>query len=111
MPAASSAAATVSSGQARTDRPSTVRVTVSPAMSGSRWNMEPLGAEGREVVGRQPTSSDMWRDHERVVGRQGHAAMAGGEEGARTALRLVVNRKAVQGHDPQRRPGADDTEP
>src|SRR6185312_15397728 len=114
MPAASSAAARLSPARAVTGSPSTDSVTLSPPISGSRSNtglagIEPPGAEGGEL-GIEPPRGDHRRDRERVVGGEGDAAVAGRNERAGTARRLLVDREAVLRHDAQRRPAAHDVE-
>src|SRR5439155_26177226 len=107
MPAAIRAAATLSAAPAVTVLPSTVRVTARKLSSGNRWNIEPPGREDGELVG-QAAGGQHGRKHERMVGGQGDAAVTGGDEGAGAFGGLLVDREAVLGHHPQRRPDAHD---
>src|SRR5262249_17540148 len=81
-PADNSAAATVSPARTRAARPSIVISTIAPFASGSRRNIEPPRAEHIELLGRQRALRNQWRKHQRVGRREGHAAVAGGDEGA-----------------------------
>src|SRR5262252_11129018 len=109
MPLASSAAATVSPARAVTGRPSTMRPTAWP-LSASLLNMEPPRAEGSDQGLVERATADHGRDGERMIGAERHARMAAHREGAGMALRLVVDREAVLGHDADRAPGAHDVD-
>src|SRR5260221_4665698 len=98
MPATSSAAATVSPLRAATALPSTVMATGVPA-SCSLLNMEPPCTEGADQRLVERAARDHGGDGERVIGRQRDARMAADGEGAGMAFGLVVDRKAVLGHD------------
>src|SRR4051812_8516457 len=110
MPAASSAAATLSPGDAVIVVPSTDRRTVPESGGFSRWNIEPPGGEDIEI-GIEPSRRDHRRHRERVVGGKGDAAMAGRDEGAGTSRRLLIDGKPVCGHDAQGGPAPHDVEP
>src|SRR6185369_12815071 len=103
MPAASSAAATLSPARAAIGAPSKWMVTPrrSGEASGGRANMEPSRVEGGERLG-QGAVVDGGGDALGVQGREGNAGMAGRDEGAWVALRLRVDRIAVGRQRPQR---------
>ncbi len=75
-------------------------------LSASLLNMEPPGTERGDERGVERAAGDHRRDGERMVGGQGHAGMAADGEGAGMALRLVVDREPILGHDADGAPGA-----
>src|SRR5260221_7551486 len=109
MPAAISAAATLSAAPAVTVLPSTDRVTARKFSSGNRWNIEPPRREDREFIA-QAAGGQHGCKNERMVGGEGDAAVTGGDEGARAFGGLLVDREAVLGHHPQGRPDAHDVD-
>src|SRR4051812_7848228 len=110
MPAATSAAATLSPSRASSGAPSNVRRTTARESSRGLLNMEPPGAEGLEALGRKPAARDEGCEGERMPRRERHATVAGGDEGAGALRRFLVDRKAVLRHHTQRRPAAHDVE-
>src|SRR5476649_864386 len=109
MPAASMADATVSPMRARIGLPSIVTVSVAP-VSPSLLNMEPPRAEGSDQRRIEFAARDHRRYTKGVVGGERNAGMAADGKGAGMRLRLVVDREAVLGHDPDRTPGAHDVD-
>src|ERR1700730_5396655 len=109
-PAASITAATLSPSRASTQTPSTRMVGAGRLASMSRRNMKPPRAECVQAFGRQVAGIYQRRQHEGVVRRERHPAVAGRNEGAGTGVRLIIDWKSVLGHYPQRRPTAHDIE-
>src|SRR5712692_8649158 len=97
-PAASTAAAAEAPAGTMTVRPSTVTAIVAAELSGRFLNIEAPGGKRRQNRVERPR-----RDHRReqigVRAGERDAAVAIGGEGAREALRSVVDRQPVGRHD------------
>src|SRR5258708_33378487 len=100
MPAANSAAATVSPARALMLLPSTVMAT-GALRSTSLLNMEPPRTERSDQRSIEGTARDHRRDGARVVGREGHAGTAAHGEGAGMSRRVPVHLQRVRRRDAQ----------
>src|SRR3979490_2849297 len=85
-------------------------MSVVAAACRSMGRVEAAGRERPDEVGVERAGRDHPRDLEGVIGSQRHTGMTAGDEGARLALRLVVDRKAILRHHADAGPGPDDVE-
>src|SRR6516165_6937937 len=106
-PAASTAAAADAPAGTITVRPSTTTGTVGRWSSGRGRNIEPLGRKELECRVERALGNHR-REEIGMRPGEGDTAVTIRGEGAREALRLVVDRQPVGWHDPQCRPGAHD---
>src|SRR5262249_21183932 len=109
-PHASMTAATLSPARAVTDLPSMVTRTGSPSASRNLLNIEPPCREGANHICIEPTACDHGREHQSVIAGQRDPGMAADDACAGVRSGLVIDGKAVLGHDADAGPGTDHVE-